>query len=129
MMIDMCCTCTGGIDTDMFAGSPPSFVQAVIDATPMKRLGTIYDLGESVSLLASESARWISGQAIVVAVCSHCTASVFLSCALPHTDSFCTCMYREVRSNNPSIIIILYHDLCMFILLPSQLNCTSTNTN
>lgn len=56
----------GGIDTDMLALSPPSFIKAVIDATPAKRLGTIYDLGDAVSLLASESARWISGQAIVV---------------------------------------------------------------
>jgi hypothetical protein len=38
--------------------------------SPFKRLGTVADVGDSVALLASESARWISGQAVLQTHCS-----------------------------------------------------------
>jgi NAD(P)-dependent dehydrogenase (short-subunit alcohol dehydrogenase family) len=43
--------------------------------SPFKRLGTVADIGDAVALTVSESARWISGQSIVVAVCF-----TFISC-------------------------------------------------
>jgi hypothetical protein len=83
--------------------------------SPQKRIGTVADLGDAVALISSESARWISGQSIIVAVSfalQHCirlsgslSPSVSLSLSLfpflhTHTDSPC-CMYvhRAERSN------------------------------
>lgn len=59
----------GPTDTDMLA---PSVANAGVRAyfegiTPFKRLGTVADIADSVALITSESARWISGQNIVVA--------------------------------------------------------------
>lgn len=45
---------------------PPHFIELGKKASPQGRMGTIMDLGDAIALLASESARWISGQAISV---------------------------------------------------------------
>ena len=53
--------------TDMLLGAiPSSYHESLINSTPMKRLGTPGDIGDVVSLFASEQARWITGQEIVV---------------------------------------------------------------
>jgi 3-oxoacyl-[acyl-carrier protein] reductase len=57
----------GGTKTDMMSAAPPQMIQWLIDSTPFKRLGTIADISDAVALIASESARWISGQNITVA--------------------------------------------------------------
>jgi 3-oxoacyl-[acyl-carrier protein] reductase len=59
----------GPTDTDMLAPSVANpGVRAYFEGiTPFKRLGTVADIADSVALVTSESARWISGQNIVVA--------------------------------------------------------------
>jgi len=55
------------VSTDLLlAGMPESECQSLIDQTPMKRLGTVGDLADAVTMLASDSARWITGQSIGV---------------------------------------------------------------
>lgn len=59
----------GPTDTDMLAPSVANpGVRAYFEGiTPFKRLGTVADISDAVALVTSESARWISGQSIVVA--------------------------------------------------------------
>jgi 3-oxoacyl-[acyl-carrier protein] reductase len=59
----------GPTDTDMLAPSVANpGVRAYFEGiTPFKRLGTVADIADSVALITSESARWISGQNVVVA--------------------------------------------------------------
>jgi 3-oxoacyl-[acyl-carrier protein] reductase len=57
----------GGTDTDMMSSTPAAFIEMAKNSSPQKRLGTVSDIGDATALLASESARWISGQHIVVA--------------------------------------------------------------
>lgn len=59
----------GPTDTDMLAPAvaDPNTRTYFASITPFKRLGTVADIGDSVALITSESARWISGQSIVVA--------------------------------------------------------------
>jgi meso-butanediol dehydrogenase/(S,S)-butanediol dehydrogenase/diacetyl reductase len=51
---------------DMMIGAPSELIEAFKSGSPFKRMGTIADIGDAVALIASESARWISGQAINV---------------------------------------------------------------
>ncbi len=46
---------------------PKEYHASIISTIPMQRFGTPGDIGDAVALLASESARWITGQNIVVA--------------------------------------------------------------
>lgn len=50
----------------MMAPVPAAFREFVAKTSPFNRLGTIADIGDAIALLASESARWISGQNIQV---------------------------------------------------------------
>jgi len=56
----------GATATDGLFDVSSSHVSHLIEATPMKRLGLPGDIGDAVALFASESARWITGQEIVV---------------------------------------------------------------
>jgi hypothetical protein len=58
----------GPIDTEMMHQAAPTAESKAIYASisPMKRVGTVADVGDSVALLVSESARWISGQNILI---------------------------------------------------------------
>jgi len=56
----------GPTATDMISGMSTSYANSLIESTPMKRFGLPGDIGDAVALLASESARWITGQQIVV---------------------------------------------------------------
>jgi NAD(P)-dependent dehydrogenase (short-subunit alcohol dehydrogenase family) len=57
------------VDTDLLAPfvADAGTKELFTNASPMKRLGTISDVGDATALIASDSARWISGQAICVA--------------------------------------------------------------
>jgi 3-oxoacyl-[acyl-carrier protein] reductase len=57
----------GPTDTDMIAMIPAETRAIINKSMPSGRIGTIFDIGDAVALLVSESARWISGQAIFVA--------------------------------------------------------------
>ena len=55
----------GPVIPGMFAGAPEQFQQMAATATPFGRLGTPADIADIVAFLASDDARWISGQHIL----------------------------------------------------------------
>jgi 3-oxoacyl-[acyl-carrier protein] reductase len=63
----------GPIDTDMMNEAAPTDEAKgfFADMSPMKRVGTVADAADAVSLFVSESSRWISGQSIIVAGSAH----------------------------------------------------------
>ena len=55
----------GVTDTDMLQASVPEQVQqALVAQTPLGRLGTPRDIADAVAFLASDDARWITGEVI-----------------------------------------------------------------
>lgn len=60
------CVEPGFIDTEMNAGFDEDTVNALIEATPMCRVGKPEDIAEMVCFLASEKASFITGQCIGV---------------------------------------------------------------
>ena len=55
----------GVVETDMTSGFPEERKRAAAQQTSFGRLGTAEDIADVVTLLASERARWITGQLIV----------------------------------------------------------------
>ncbi len=66
--------CPGYIDTPMAWGiakesnpaDPQSVIDGIANAVPMKRLGTIEELGDLVAFLASDESRYITGTQVVI---------------------------------------------------------------
>jgi NAD(P)-dependent dehydrogenase (short-subunit alcohol dehydrogenase family) len=58
----------GPVETFMYRQgvTTPDAKAFMTNISPFKRIGTVDDLGAAVALIASESARWISGQSIRV---------------------------------------------------------------
>ena len=56
----------GYIDTDMTRSMNEAIRQAVIDMIPLQRTGTVADVAELISFLASDRASYITGQVIQV---------------------------------------------------------------
>ena len=56
----------GNIDTEMTMSADKSFIDHVIDATPLHRLGTAQEVADVVSFLCSDKASFIVGQNIDV---------------------------------------------------------------
>ncbi|OJT26547.1 hypothetical protein BO221_00430 [Archangium sp. Cb G35] len=59
----------GMVETDMTAGhtsgeSSQARIQAMIQATPLRRVAKPEDISDIVALLASESSQWVTGQSI-----------------------------------------------------------------
>jgi NAD(P)-dependent dehydrogenase (short-subunit alcohol dehydrogenase family) len=50
----------------MLASAGEAVVEMAKNLSPQKRIGTVSDIGDATALLASESARWISGQNILL---------------------------------------------------------------
>jgi 3-oxoacyl-[acyl-carrier protein] reductase len=61
----------GGTETDILANTDAAILEYAKKQSPFGRLATIHDLGDAVALLVSESARWISGQSVVVSGAAH----------------------------------------------------------
>lgn len=60
-------TVTPGVtETPLSSRLPESFTQPVVESSPFKRLGKPEDIADVVAFLASEDARWITGQDILV---------------------------------------------------------------
>lgn len=55
-----------GIAVDTDKENPESVIQGIAAGIPMKRLGTIEELGELAAFLASEESSYITGQGIVI---------------------------------------------------------------
>ena len=56
----------GFIDTDMTAVLPDNVKSHVLQSVPLKRMGTVAEIANIVTFLASEGASYITGQTIVV---------------------------------------------------------------
>lgn len=57
----------GVIDTEILAGAPDGYIQAIADGIPMKRIGQPEDIAKLATFLASDDASYITGQ--VIACC------------------------------------------------------------
>lgn len=57
----------GVIDTEILAGAPDGYIQAIADGIPMKRIGQPEDIAKLATFLASDGASYITGQ--VIACC------------------------------------------------------------
>ena len=56
------CVAPGCIDTDMIANLSPEDKAELADSTALCRMGTAEDVGDAIALLASERARFVTGQ-------------------------------------------------------------------
>jgi len=56
----------GFIETDMTAGLPDLVKEEMLKRIPMKRLGSVVDIAETVAFLASDAANYITGETIHV---------------------------------------------------------------
>lgn len=51
----------GFVDTKMMDGMPEEYIEEGITRTPMKRLGTVDELGQAITFLATPAASWLTG--------------------------------------------------------------------
>ena len=58
----------GSIDTEMLAGvnSNPAAMEMVMSRTPLKKIGEPKDIADAVAFLASQKAKYITGETIYV---------------------------------------------------------------
>jgi 3-oxoacyl-[acyl-carrier protein] reductase len=59
------CVLPGMVETDMIAGLPADYRNAVAASSPFGRIGVPDDITGLVRFLASEESRWITGQSII----------------------------------------------------------------
>ena len=56
------CVAPGCIDTDMIANLSPEDKAELAESTSLGRMGTAEEVGDAIALLASERARFVTGQ-------------------------------------------------------------------
>jgi NAD(P)-dependent dehydrogenase (short-subunit alcohol dehydrogenase family) len=60
------CFCPGSIDTNMVAGMPVEYIDAVIDANPVKRIGKPREIADLALFLASDESSFITGTEVLI---------------------------------------------------------------
>ena len=60
------CVLPGHVDTDMTRAAPTEFVDAIVKATPLGRLGTVEEVCDLVMFLGSDAARFITGGSFLI---------------------------------------------------------------
>ncbi len=60
------CFCPGSIDTNMVAGMPKEYIDAVIAANPVKRIGKPREIADLALFLASDESSFITGTEILI---------------------------------------------------------------
>lgn len=60
------CFCPGSIKTNMLDSLPKEYIDAVIDANPVKRVGTADEIADLALFLASDESSFITGTEIVI---------------------------------------------------------------
>ncbi len=60
------CFCPGSIDTNMVAGMPKEYIDAVIAANPVKRIGHPREIADLALFLASDESSFITGTEILI---------------------------------------------------------------
>lgn len=60
------CFCPGSIDTNMVAGMPKDYIDAVIAANPVKRIGHPREIADLALFLASDESSFITGTEILI---------------------------------------------------------------
>jgi NAD(P)-dependent dehydrogenase (short-subunit alcohol dehydrogenase family) len=60
------CFCPGSIMTGMLEGMPDDYVDAVIQANPVKRVGEPHEIADLALFLASDESKFITGTEIVI---------------------------------------------------------------
>jgi 3-oxoacyl-[acyl-carrier protein] reductase len=56
----------GFVETELASDTPAEYKDALVRRTALRRLGTPEDIAEVVCFLASDAARWVTGEAIMV---------------------------------------------------------------
>jgi 3-oxoacyl-[acyl-carrier protein] reductase len=56
----------GFVETELASDTPKAYKDALVERTALGRLGTPEDIAEVVSFLASDAARWVTGETISV---------------------------------------------------------------
>ena len=60
------CFCPGSIDTNMVAGMPKEYIDAVIAANPVKRIGKPREIADLALFLVSDESSFITGTEILI---------------------------------------------------------------
>jgi 2-hydroxycyclohexanecarboxyl-CoA dehydrogenase len=64
--VNVNCVCPGPTDTPLFRAQPEKVQEALIRAVPFRRVGTPEEVADAVLFLASDRARFITGQVLSV---------------------------------------------------------------